>query len=67
MVRHLGPGLAPDIQMFGDLVRIVAEHGLAVPPEIADVFRALATPRSSAPSRSTTSRRSRSPTCSSTA
>jgi ubiquinone biosynthesis protein len=29
--------------MFTDLFRIVADHGLAVPPEIAAVFRALAT------------------------
>jgi predicted unusual protein kinase regulating ubiquinone biosynthesis (AarF/ABC1/UbiB family) len=29
--------------MFTDLFRIVSEHGLAVPPEIAAVFRALAT------------------------
>ena len=29
--------------MFTDLFRIVSDHGLAVPPEIAAVFRALAT------------------------
>jgi ubiquinone biosynthesis protein len=29
--------------MFTDLFRIVADYGLAVPPEIAAVFRALAT------------------------
>jgi ubiquinone biosynthesis protein len=29
--------------MFNDLFRIVSDHGLAVPPEIAAVFRALAT------------------------
>jgi hypothetical protein len=29
--------------MFTDLFRIVAEHGLSIPPEIAAVFRALAT------------------------
>ena len=29
--------------MFTDLFRIASEHGLAVPPEIAAVFRALAT------------------------
>lgn len=43
MVRHVGPGLAPDVRMFADLFRIVSNHGLAVPPEIAAVFRALAT------------------------
>jgi ubiquinone biosynthesis protein len=29
--------------MFSDLFRIVSEHGLSVPPEVAAVFRALAT------------------------
>lgn len=43
LVRHVGPGLAPDVRMFADLVRIVTDHGLAVPPEIAAVFRCLAT------------------------
>jgi ubiquinone biosynthesis protein len=43
MTRYLGPGLAPDVRMFADLFRIVAEHGLAVPPEIAAVFRSLGT------------------------
>ena len=41
--RHLGPGGTADAAMFVGLFRIVAEHGLAVPPEIAAVFRALAT------------------------
>jgi hypothetical protein len=41
--RHIGPGMTPDVTMFTDLFRIVSEHGLAVPPEIAAVFRALAT------------------------
>ncbi|HEX3487731.1 MAG TPA: AarF/UbiB family protein [Streptosporangiaceae bacterium] len=43
MTRYLAPGLAPDVRMFADLFRIVAEHGLAVPPEIAAVFRSLGT------------------------
>ncbi len=43
MARHLSPGLAPDIRMFTDLFRIIAEHGLNVPPEVAAVFRAIAT------------------------
>ncbi len=43
LVRHVGPGLPMDVRMFGDLFRIVTDHGLAVPPEIAAVFRALAT------------------------
>jgi ubiquinone biosynthesis protein len=29
--------------MFGDLFRIVADHGLSIPPELAAVFRALGT------------------------
>jgi len=43
LARHTGPGITPDVTMFTDLFRIVSEHGLAVPPEIAGVFRALAT------------------------
>ena len=41
--RHMAPGVPPDVRMFTDLFRIVAEHGLAIPPEIAAVFRSLAT------------------------
>ncbi|WP_262402510.1 ABC1 kinase family protein [Actinomadura sp. CNU-125] len=43
MTRHLGPGSAPDMTMFTELFRLVARYELAVPPEIAAVFRALAT------------------------
>ena len=43
MARHVGAGIPPDVRMFTDLFRIVAEHGLSVPPEIASAFRALAT------------------------
>ncbi|GIH92710.1 ABC1 kinase family protein [Planobispora siamensis] len=43
MARYLTAGTAPDVQMFGHLFRIVSAHGLAVPPEVAAVFRALAT------------------------
>ena len=43
MARHLGPGTAPDMTMFTDLFRLVARFDLAVPAEIAAVFRALAT------------------------
>jgi len=43
MVRHLSPGLAPDVRMFTDLFAIVSDYGLAIPPEVAAVFRALAT------------------------
>ncbi|MGW4898794.1 ABC1 kinase family protein [Kitasatospora sp. NPDC004240] len=41
--RHLGPGTAPDMQMFTDLFRLITDFRLAVPPEIAAVFRALGT------------------------
>jgi ubiquinone biosynthesis protein len=43
LARHVVAGITPDVTMFTDLFRIVSEHGLAVPPEIAAVFRALAT------------------------
>lgn len=43
LARHLGPGGTPGVRMFGDLVRIVAGFGLAVPPAVAAVFRTLAT------------------------
>ena len=43
LARHVAAGLTPDARMFTDLFRIVSGHGLSVPPEIAAVFRALAT------------------------
>ncbi|MGW0519676.1 ABC1 kinase family protein [Crossiella sp. NPDC003009] len=43
MARHLGPGMRPDVEMFTDLFRLVAAYRLTVPPEVAAVFRALAT------------------------
>jgi ubiquinone biosynthesis protein len=43
MARHLGPGTAPSVRMFTDLFGIVSAHGLSIPPEVAAVFRALAT------------------------
>lgn len=43
MARHLAPGTNPSVRMFTDLFRIVSAHGLSVPPEVAAVFRALAT------------------------
>lgn len=43
LARHLGPGATAGVQMFTDLFRIVAAFGLSVPPEVAAVFRALAT------------------------
>lgn len=43
MARNLTPGIAPQARMFTDLMQIVADHGLAVPPEVAAVFRTAAT------------------------
>ncbi|NKE61487.1 AarF/ABC1/UbiB kinase family protein [Lentzea sp. PSKA42] len=43
MARHLGAGMRPDVEMFGDLFALVSRFGLSIPPEIAAVFRALAT------------------------
>ena len=43
LARHVAAGITPDVTMFTNLFRIVSDHGLAVPPEIAAVFRALAT------------------------
>ncbi|HZO67625.1 MAG TPA: AarF/UbiB family protein [Kribbellaceae bacterium] len=47
MARHLGPGAAPGPaigpQLFNELFRIITGHQLGVPPEVAAVFRALAT------------------------
>jgi len=43
MARYLGPGMNPGVQMFADLFRIVSQYGLSIPPEVAAVFRALAT------------------------
>ncbi|SDC95309.1 ABC1 kinase family protein [Glycomyces harbinensis] len=43
MARHLVPGAAPGIRMFTELFRIIARHRIVIPPELAAVFRALAT------------------------
>jgi ubiquinone biosynthesis protein len=43
VARYFSAGVTPDVRMFTDLFRIVADYELAVPPEIAAVFRALAT------------------------
>lgn len=43
MAKHLSHGQAPDLDMFTDLFRVVAEFRLSIPPAIAAVFRALAT------------------------
>ncbi|WP_158889949.1 ABC1 kinase family protein [Amycolatopsis anabasis] len=43
VAKHFSAGQAPDLDMFTDLFRVIAEFRLAVPPPIAAVFRALAT------------------------
>lgn len=43
MARHLGAGAAIGPAMFNDLFKIITSHELGVPPEVAAVFRALAT------------------------
>jgi ubiquinone biosynthesis protein len=43
MARYLGPGLIPDTEAFGAMFRMVSACGAAIPPEIAAVFRTLAT------------------------
>lgn len=43
MARHLVPGSTPDISMFTDLLLLTARYDLAVPAEVAAVFRAFAT------------------------
>ncbi|TDD22079.1 AarF/ABC1/UbiB kinase family protein [Kribbella turkmenica] len=43
MTRHLSAGVTLGPAMFNDLFRIITSHDLGVPPEVAAVFRALAT------------------------
>jgi ubiquinone biosynthesis protein len=43
MARHLNPGATLDVELFTNLFRLVASYDLMVPPEVAAVFRALAT------------------------
>lgn len=43
MARHLNPGATLDVQLFTNLFRLVASYDLMVPPEVAAVFRSLAT------------------------
>ncbi|MEV4316334.1 AarF/UbiB family protein [Actinocrispum sp. NPDC049592] len=43
MAKHFAGGTAPDVEMFTDLFKLVTTYGLAILPEIAAVFRALAT------------------------
>jgi ubiquinone biosynthesis protein len=43
MARHLSTGGGTDPQLFRSLLRLIADYQLAVPPEVAAVFRALTT------------------------
>ncbi|MFG1620377.1 ABC1 kinase family protein [Kribbella sp. NPDC049227] len=43
MTRHLAAGVSLGPAMFNDLFAIITTHDLGVPPEVAAVFRALAT------------------------
>jgi ubiquinone biosynthesis protein len=43
MTKHLAAGVALGPAMFNDLFKIITSHQLGVPPEVAAVFRALAT------------------------
>ncbi|MEV5966730.1 AarF/UbiB family protein [Kribbella sp. NPDC051952] len=43
MTKHLAAGVALGPAMFNDLFKIITSHDLGVPPEVAAVFRALAT------------------------
>ncbi len=43
MALHLAAGAVPGAEMFTDLFRLITRFRLGVPPEVAAVFRALAT------------------------
>jgi len=43
IAHHLGPSATTEAALFADLFRLVPDHGLSVPPEVAAVFRCLAT------------------------
>ena len=43
MTRHLGPGMRPGTAMFTELFGLLVEFGIAFPPQIAGVFRAIVT------------------------
>ncbi len=43
MARHLGPEMAPDATMFTALFALLLEFGIAFPPVIGGVFRAMVT------------------------
>lgn len=43
MAQRLGPGMAPGPELFVDLFALLLDYGLAFPPVIGGVFRALVT------------------------
>jgi ubiquinone biosynthesis protein len=43
MTHHLGPGTRPDAAMFAEMLGLLMEFGIAFPPQIAGVFRAIVT------------------------
>ena len=43
IARRLAPGMMPGAAMFGDLFRLLSEFDLALPPQVAAVFRAVIT------------------------
>lgn len=43
MTQHLGPGMTPDAALIRDLLAVLGRAGVAFPPVIAAVFRALIT------------------------
>lgn len=43
LARHIDPAASSTVRMFGDLFRIVADHGLSIPAELAAVLRSLGT------------------------
>jgi ubiquinone biosynthesis protein len=43
LARHMDPAASSTVRMFGDLFRIVIDHGLSIPAELAAVLRALGT------------------------
>lgn len=43
MARRLAPGMMPGPALFTDLFRLLIDFGLALPPQVAAVFRALVT------------------------
>jgi len=41
MTRHLGPGMTPDAALIRDLLAMLGQAGIAFPPALGTVFRAL--------------------------